>query len=262
MTISRDAESAKPRVQRVALVTGSGKRRVGAGVAQALARRGFAIAVHYHHSAAEAQQTAADLRQLGVEAEPFAADLAAEIAAKALIDAVLARFGRIDLLVNCAAIWERKPLEAVTAADVRRHFEINALGTFVCSQQAGLAMVKQPEGGLIVNFGDWAEARPYPDYAAYFPSKGAVNAMTRCLAVELGRRNPNVRVNAILPGPVLLPPSLTDEERLAAIAGTLVKREGTPEHVALAVLSFWDNDFITGACLPVDGGRTIYEDSP
>jgi pteridine reductase len=193
----------------------------------------------------------------GVEVESFPADLADEKAVKGMIAAMLDRFGRVDLLVNCAAIWESKRLEDVTAADVRRHFDINALGTFLCSQHVGLAMVKQPEGGLIVNVGDWAEARPYPGYSAYFPSKGAVTAMTRSFAVELASRNPNVRVNCILPGPVMLPPTLTDEEKKESVAGTLLKREGSPEHVARAVLSFVDNDYITGVCLPVDGGRLL-----
>src|SRR6476619_888696 len=101
------------------------------------------------------------------------------------------RFGRIDVLVNAAAVWKSKPLEMVTAADVRLHFETNALGTFLCSQHAGLAMVEQPEGGVIVNIGDWADARPYTGYAAYFASKGAIPTITRSLAVELGSRNPN-----------------------------------------------------------------------
>lgn len=238
----------------VALVTGSGKKRVGATVATSLDERGFRVAVHYHRSADEAQETVGSLR----DAEAFSADISDQQSVKQLVDSVLSRFGRIDLLVNCAAIWEAKPLEAVTADDVRRHFEINALGTFLCSQHAGLAMVKQPEGGLIVNIGDWAEARPYPNYSAYFPSKGAVSAMTRSFAVELAARNPKVRVNCILPGPVMLPPELTDAERQEAIAGTLVKHEGSPRNVAQAVLAFWDNDFITGTCLPVDGGRTIF----
>ena len=244
--------------KRVALVTGSGKKRVGSAVAEALARRGYDIAVHYRTSAAEAEETALALRSHGVEVAAFAADLADDAAALAMMRGVLERFDRLDVLVNCAAIWEAKPLEAVTAADVRRHFEVNALGTFLCSQQAGLAMVKQPEGGLIVTVGDWAEARPYPGYAAYFPSKGAVSTMTRSLAVELGLRNPNVRVNCVLPGPVMLPPDLPHEERQASVAGTLVKREGSPANVAQAVLSFLDNDFVTGVCLPVDGGRTVY----
>ncbi len=177
---------------------------------------------------------------------------------RALIDQTLARFGRIDALVNCAAAWRSKKLEDVTAADVRLFFEVNTLGTFLCAQQAGLAMVRQPEGGCIVNLGDWAVARPYVGYSAYFPSKGAIPTLTRCLAVELGSRNPAVRVNCVLPGPVMLPPDLPAAERNQAIDATLVKREGRPENVAQAVLFFLDNDFVTGACLPVDGGRTIF----
>jgi len=242
----------------VALVTGSGKRRVGSVVAEAPADRGLAIAVHYRTSAAEAAETVASLRSRGVDAESFPADLTDESAVRGMVAAVIARFGRIDVLVNCAAIWQRKRLEEVTAADVRRTFDTNALSTFLCSQLAGLAMVKQPDGGLIVNMGDWAEVRPYLDFSAYFASKGAVTATTRCLAVELAQRNPRVRVNCILPGPVMMPPDLPEAERQQSINATLVKHEGSPRNVALAVLSFLDNDFITGVCLPVDGGRTVF----
>ena len=244
--------------RQVALVTGSGRRRVGWHTADALARRGYAVAVHFHTAAAEAAETAAALRRHGVEAEAFGADLGDEGAVAALVRKVLTRFGRLDVLVNCAAVWRRKRLEDVTAADVRLHFEVNALGTFLCCQHAGLAMVKQPEGGCIVNVGDWAEVRPYLDYSAYFPSKGAVTALTRCLAVELASRNPRVRVNCVLPGPVMLPPDLPEAERRQAINATLVKHEGSPDNIAGAVLALVDNDFITGVCLPVDGGRTIY----
>ena len=243
---------------RVALVTGSGKKRVGAAVADALARRGYAIAVHYRSSAAEAEATAAELREHGVEAVPFAADLTDETAVRELAKAVIQQFGRIDVLVNCAAIWQRKALEDVTAADVRLHFETNTLGTFLACQHVGLAMVAQPEGGCIITLGDWAEVRPYTGYAAYFPSKGGVTALTRSLAVELGTRNPKVRVNCILPGPVMLPPDLPEVEREQAIQATLVKREGNPNNIAQAVLSLVENDFITGVCLPVDGGRTVF----
>jgi pteridine reductase len=243
---------------RVALVTGSGKRRIGWHVADALARRGFSLALHYRSSAAEAAETAAAFEKQGVAVEMIQADLADEQAVQRLVARTLERFGRIDVLVNCAAVWKSKPLEDVTAEDVRMHFETNALGTFLCGQHAGLAMVRQPEGGLIVNIGDWADARPYLNYAAYFPSKGAVGSITRCLAVELGTRNPRVRVNCVLPGPVMLPPDLPEEEKRQAIRATLVKREGSPANIAQAVLAFLDNDFITGASLPVDGGRSIY----
>ena len=245
-------------IQQVALVTGAGKRRVGSYVADALAARGFSLAIHYRSSAEEANAAADEYQRRGVEAVAIPADLTDEQAVRELIERTLGRFGRLDVLVNCAATWQSKRLEDVTAADVRSHFETNTLGTFLCAQHAGLAMVRQPEGGCIITFGDWAEARPYVNYAAYFPSKGAIPSLTRCLAVELGTRNPRVRVNCILPGPVLLPPELPFDERQQAINATLVKREGSPEHIAKAVLHFIDNDFVTGACLPVDGGRTVF----
>jgi pteridine reductase len=245
-------------VPQVALVTGSGKRRVGSHVAEALAARGYAVCVHYRSSAAEAAEAVNRLRTLGVEAEGFQADLADESAVREMVERVLGRFRRLDVLVNCAALWKSKRLEEVTAADVRLHFETNTLGTFLCSQQAGLAMVKQAEGGSIITLGDWAEVRPYLNYAAYFPSKGAITTLTRCLAVELGSRNPRVRVNCIMPGPVMLPPDMPQEERDEAIGATLVKHEGSPRNIAQAVLALVENDFVTGACLPVDGGRTVY----
>jgi pteridine reductase len=243
---------------RVALVTGSGKRRVGWYVADALAGRGYALVIHYRRSAAEAKETVSYFQRRGMEALAAQADLTDEQAVRGMIDQVLKQFGRLDVLVNCAAVWQAKRLEEVTAADVRLYFETNTLGTFLCAQHGGLAMVRQPEGGCIINLGDWAEARPYLHYAAYFPSKGAVTAMTRDLAVELGTRNPRVRVNCIMPGPVMLPPDLSAAERQQVINATLVKHEGRPENIAQAVLFFIENDFVTGVCLPVDGGRTIY----
>lgn len=247
-----------PDDKKVALVTGSGRRRVGSYVAEALAARGYALAIHYRSSAAEAHEFVDTLRRQGADVEAFGADLADEQAVRDLIDNSVGRFGRLDVLVNCAAVWKSKRLEEITAADVRVHFETNTLGTFLCCQHAGLAMVRQPTGGSIITLGDWAEARPYLNYAAYFPSKGAITTLTRCLAVELGSRNPHVRVNCIMPGPVLLPPDLPEEEKREAINATLVKREGSPQNIAQAVLALIDNDFVTGACLPVDGGRTVY----
>ncbi len=242
----------------VALVTGSGRQRVGYHVAQALAQRGYNLIVHYHTAQDEAQATVSELQLRGIQAVALQADLACELSVQQLIGQSLATFGRLDVLVNCAAIWQSKPLEQTTADDVRRHFEINTLGTFLLAQRIGLAMVAQPAGGVIINLGDWAIERPYLDYAAYFPSKGAIPALTRSLAVELGTRNPRVRVNCILPGPVMLPLDLPSDERARVINATLVKREGTPVHIAQAVLALIENDFITGVCLPVDGGRSIY----
>jgi pteridine reductase len=244
--------------EKVALVTGSGKQRVGWHVAEALARRGYSLAIHFHQSSSDALQTVRHLEQLGVNAKAYQADLTNESAARDMVQSVVAELGRLDVLVTCAAIWPEKKLEAITAADVRRSFEINTLATFVCCQEAGLRMAQQAEGGAIVTIGDWAIARPYLDHAAYFLSKGTIPTLTAVLAVELAHRNPRVRVNCVLPGPVMLPPTIGADERQRIINATLVKREGQPENVAQAVLALVENDFITGVCLPVDGGRTIY----
>ncbi len=247
---------------KVALVTGSGRRRIGWHVAHALAERGYALAIHYRTSRADAIETVANLQSKGTKAIALQADLTQEKAVASMVQATLAQFGRFDVLVNCAADWKSKRLEDVTADDLRRSFDTNTLSTFLCAQQAGLLMVRQQEGGCIVTLGDWATERPYLHHAAYFASKGAIPTLTRTLAVELGTRNPAVRVNCILPGPVMLPPDLPAAERQHAIAATLVKREGRPENIAQAVLFFIDNDFVTGVCLPVDGGRSIYAPEP
>src|SRR6516225_6198237 len=147
--------------RKVVLVTGSGKRRLGRYVAEAFGVRGYALAIHYRTSAADADAAVADFTARGIPAAAFGADLTDELPTRALVSNVHDRWGRIDVLVNCASIWHSKRLEDVTAADVRAHFEANVLAAFVCSQATGLAMAAQPDGGCIVNFGDWAEARPY-----------------------------------------------------------------------------------------------------
>jgi pteridine reductase len=242
---------------KVALITGSGRHRIGNVVATALADRGYDIALHYNRSAEEAREATEQLVKKGVQAAAFQADVAKEADVERLFDEAMKAFGRLDVLVTTAAIWGRRPLEETTAQDLRRHFDVNVLGTFLCCRRAGLIMAAQTEGGAIVTIGDWATARPYPDYSAYLVSKGAIPTLTRTLAVELARRNRAVRVNCILPGPVMLPENLSEHEVKGAVADTLLKRAGRPENVAQAVLFFVDNDYVTGACLPVDGGRTI-----
>ena len=242
---------------KVALVTGSGRRRVGKAVVETLAAHGYDVALHYFVSAEEAQRTVLRLKERGRRAAAFQADVSREPEVDHLIEQTLTQFGRIDVLVTAASVWESKRLEDVSADDLQREFEINTLGTFLCAQKAGLAMARRPEGGVIITIGDWAIARPYPNYAAYFSAKGSIPTITRTLAVELAARNPAVRVNCILPGPVMLPDDMGAEERERVISATLVKREGRPEHVAHAVMFLIENDFVTGVCLPVDGGRRI-----
>jgi pteridine reductase len=241
--------------ERVALVTG-GAVRVGRAMVLELAARGYRVAIHANTSLDRAQELVQELAQQGREAVAFGADLRDEEATRAMIDRARRHFGRLDALVNSAAIWSPTPLDITAADDIRRFFEINAVSPFVCCQHAAAIMSEQESGGAIVNIGDWATERPYRDYSAYMISKAAIPTMTRMFAVELA---PHVRVNAVLPGPVLMPEAVSEAERRRAIAGTLVGRAGRPENVAHAVAFLLENDFVTGVCLPVDGGRTIGE---
>jgi pteridine reductase len=239
--------------QPVALVTG-GAVRVGRAIVRQLAADGFRVAIHASKSLDKAQELVELLNSEGNTAAAFGADLRDEEATRAMIDRAHRHFGRLDALVNNAAIWSPMPLDNVSADDLRRFFDVNTVSTFVCCQHAGLIMAEQESGGTIVNIGDWATRRPYQNYGAYFVSKGSIPTLTRMFAVELA---PHVRVNAVLPGPVLLPDNLSETERRRSISGTLLKREGRPENVAQAVLFLLRNDFVTGICLPVDGGRSI-----
>lgn len=241
-----------------ALITGSGKKRVGFHIAEALAQVGYSIAIHYRTSEKDAADTVLHLSQFGGNHRAFRANLGNETEVKQMVADAKTAFGQIDVLINTAAVWGKQTLEEITADDVREQWEANTLGTFLMCQNVGLLMVEQMLGGCIINFGDWADIRPYTEHAAYFPSKGAIPNLTRTFAVELGTRNPKVRVNCILPGPVMLPDFISAEEKAEIIESTLVKREGTPKDVVKAIKFFIENDFVTGVSLPVDGGRSIF----
>src|SRR3954470_11608197 len=144
----------------VALITG-GAVRVGAAIVRDLAARGYQVAIHANTSLDRAQELATELNAAGHTAAAFGADLRNEDATRAMIDRVHRHFGRLDALVNSAAIWSPPPIEEVMADDVRRFFEVNALSTFICCQHAGLIMREQEAGGAIVNIGEWAIERPY-----------------------------------------------------------------------------------------------------
>ena len=241
------------------LVTGSGADRVGRAIAIHFASLGCNIALHANTSVDEAEQVAADLqKRFDIQTVVTQGSLSDDETPAKIVGQAHDTFGRLDILINSAAIWTPTTLEDVTADELRRYFDINTVGSFLCSRSAGKLMESQSTGGSIVNIGDWATVRPYRDHAAYFPSKGAVEVMTRSLAVELASRNRRIRVNCIQPGPVLLADDVSDEHCQKIAASTLVQRVGTAEHVAHAAQFLCENDFVTGVCLPVDGGRQIF----
>lgn len=244
-----------------ALITGSGRHRIGNVIAKSLAEQHYRIALHYHSSKSEAMETRDALRETGIQCDAYQADVSDDDAVQAMVKAVQNDFGRIDVLVTTASIWNPIPFNEITAADLHANFGVNTLGTFFVARAAGAVMVEQPEGGSIVTFGDWAIDRPYLDHAAYLIAKGTIPTLTRTLALELGHQNPKVRVNCIHPGPVMFPPDTTDEEKQHLIDSTLVRDGDCPEMVAHAVAFLIENSFITGACVPIDGGRHMFAPS-
>jgi len=241
----------------VVLVTGSAKR-VGREIIKHFAANGYRAAVHANHSMEEAEQLVRDLREQGIESQAFQADLTIEDDIERLFDEVYFYFGRLDVLVNSASVFDRIPLEEMDASRIAKEFQINTFAVMLCCRCASVLMAGQSSGGAVINIGDWSKSRPAKDFAAYIASKGAIETITRSMAVELAMRNPKIRVNAILPGQVLLPEGTSDERRQAAIDATLVKRLGAPEDVAQAALFLATSGFVTGVCLPVDGGRSVF----
>ncbi len=239
---------------KTALVTGSAKR-VGKVIATALARRGANLAIHYNTSQADAEATAAELRGLGVRAMTVQAELSREADVKRMMERVADEYGRLDVLVNNAAVFYRTPLDSVTEAQWDHTLDSNLKGPFLCSVHAGRRMLAQPEGGVIVSIADWAGVRPYTGYLPYCISKAGVIAMTHGLARSLA---PKVRVNAIGPGPILVPTDLPPEEAAEIMEKTPLKRHGSPEDIAAAVVFLVEgSDYVTGVFLPVDGGRLV-----
>ncbi|MEM6978430.1 MAG: SDR family oxidoreductase [Planctomycetota bacterium] len=243
----------------VAVVTGAGAARVGRVIAEELSRRGAHVVLHANRSGKEAEEVASQWpSRFEREAVVVTGDLTHDEVCENLIDQAVSRFGRLDVLINSAAIWSPTSIDAITGDEIRRYFQINSVAPLLCSRAAGRVMVQQSAGGCIINLGDWATVRPYADHAAYFPSKAAIEVMTRSLAVELGSRHQRVRVNCVQPGPVLMGDDVPKSTIEQLEQSTLAKRIGTPKDVAHAVAMLCENTFITGVCLPVDGGRQIF----
>ncbi len=239
---------------KTAVVTGASKR-IGHAIALALAQRGCNIAVHYHTSASEARRTVETFARLGVKACAVRADQTKAGQVKQAVARVHDRLGEIDVLVCSAAVFKKTPFDTLTEQDWDFHINANLKGPFLWSLEAGRRMLRQKRPGKIVLFADWSAIRPYRDYLPYHVSKAGVICLTRVLAKELA---PHVQVNAIAPGPVLLPPGTSDRERNAIARATLVKRIGSPVDIVNAVLYLVEGtDFVTGHTLMVDGGRLL-----
>lgn len=236
---------------KVALVTGGG-RRVGRALVEALAENGAIVAVHYNESATGAEEVVRAIESRDGKAAAFGADLTRAEAMERLITTVTKRFGGLDVLINSAAVMVRTPFGETDAAEWDSMFALNLRAPYFVSQAAAPHLRKAR--GAIVNIADLAAFETWPDYIPHGISKGGVVQMTRSLARILA---PDVRVNAIAPGTVLMPKDTEPEVVERFNATTPLQRLGSPADVAQAMLYLLGADYVTGETIIVDGGRHV-----
>ena len=238
---------------KVALVTGS-SQRVGRTIALSLAQRGCHLVIHYRHSRQEALETERRAQALGVQTLCAQANLQKASSVRSLFAQIRRTFKRVDILVNNAAVFFKTPFQRLTELEWDQTLDANLKGPFLCALEAGKWMKRQGNG-KIVNIADWCGIKPYADYLPYCVSKAGVIALTKALAIELA---PQVQVNCVAPGPVLMPKNFSKKEARQVKGLTLLKRIGTPQDVAQAVLFFTEStDFATGTALFIEGGELL-----
>lgn len=239
---------------KVALVTGAG-RRLGRAIALALGEAGADVVVHYGSSRREAEETASALVAMGRRSWAVAADLADPNAIDTLLAAVEERAGRLDILVNNAARFDRQPFDQVAPEDWERTLAVNLRAPFF-TMQRGARLMRRSGGGVVVNLVDLSGMSPWSGYAVHGASKAGLIFLTRAAALELG---PEVRVNAVAPGPILPPPGEDPggEDWQHRGDGLPLARTGDPADVCEAVRFLIRADYVTGVVLPVDGGERL-----
>lgn len=236
----------------VALVTG-GAHRLGRAFVMALAQRGMQLAVHYGHSAAAANQVVAEICAAGGSAAAFGADLTSAAAAESLPDRVVDRFGRLDVLVNSAAVMERMAVADVTIEQWDAQLHLNLRAPFFLAQRAAPHLAAR--GGTIVNIADLSAFEPWRNYPVHAVTKAGLVMLTQVLATALA---PAVTVNAIAPGTVLLPESYDAAHRAFLAETTPLGRLGEPDDAVQALLYLVEHGtFVTGETIVVDGGRLL-----
>jgi pteridine reductase len=238
-------------VRPVALVTGA-SRRLGRALAEGAARGGHDVAVHYRSDPAAAAEAVAALGALGARAEAFRADLSEPGAPRRLVEEVLSRFPRLDLLVHSASPWLEKPLEEVSEADWDDVFAVGPRAGFFLAQAAARALART--AGAILLVSDVAATKAWPRHLPHAVSKSAVDALVRNLAVALA---PAVRVNGVAPGIVLPPGDLPEAEVARLVARTPLGRPVAVDDLVSAALALSSNRSITGQVLAVDAGRAV-----
>jgi NAD(P)-dependent dehydrogenase (short-subunit alcohol dehydrogenase family) len=242
-------------LDKVALITGG--KRIGLVVAEQLAAHGADVVLGYARSRDEAEEGARIVRGLGRRGEIVQADLSQPSGCEELVRAAAEKFGRIDVLLNMASVYRQRSFDDLTAAEWDGTINVDLRASFLCSH-AVVPHMRRVKGGHIINFSDWLSRSGRPRYRGYLPyyvAKAGLIGLTEALALELAPDN--ILVNAIAPGPILPPPTLTDEELRSVEEATPLGRWGGGIAIAKAVLTLLDGDFMTGETYRVDGGRHL-----
>lgn len=234
---------------KTALVTGGGLR-VGKAIAWTLGMAGARVAVHHNRSRVEAERLVARMHEHGIEAETFAADLSDATAPAGLMSRVRLWGKHLDILINSAAIFDRRAFETVPLEALEAQWSLNFRAPFLLSQQAAPLLRKRK--GVIVNVLDVAAFAAWKGYSHYCPTKAALAMLTRCLAVELA---PSIRVCGVAPGTVMFPDDYDPAAQKRVLSKIPMARVGRADDVAEAVLYLCTAPYVTGAVVPVDGGR-------
>ena len=241
----------------VVLVTGAA-RRLGRAIALDLAAHGFDVAVHYRRSRDEAETTVARARAAGAQAASFAAELSDETACRALVPAVLARFDRLDAVVNSASTFEYDDAQRFSVAAMETHWRANTAPAVLLAQALHAHLLAAKRQGCVVNLLDQKLFNLNPDYFSYTLSKAALQAATVMLAQALA---PTLRVCGVAPGVTLVSGAMTGAEFSQAHQLTPLQRSSTPADVAHAVRFLIESPAITGTTLLVDGGQHLQAQS-
>jgi pteridine reductase len=236
---------------RVALVTGAAKR-IGRTVALRLVHEGADVAIHYGRSRDEAHELAGEIEKLGRRAVALSAELTDVAAIRKLFADAVAHFGRLDILINCAANFVATKFADTTEATWDASLDTNLKAPFFCCQAAAPHLARSGHG-VIINFADIGGLLGWREFLPHSVSKAGVILMTRILAKELA---PSIRVNAIAPGTITMPGDPSEWQK-DFIRRAPLKRTGRPEEIADAVMYLITAEFVTGHLLVIDGGRTL-----
>jgi pteridine reductase len=238
---------------KIVLISG-GAIRVGRAITIELVKNGAFVFCHYNSSHAEAQSLQKEVEPLEGHLHLMQADLSKLKNGVDLIDEVIRVKGRIDILINNAAIFFKTPLASITEEEWDKLFSINLKSPFFIAQKVGLIMKKQG-AGKIINIGDTSGLNPWPGYLPYSLTKGGIISMTKGLAKAL---SPEVHVNCINPGPVLVPEDYNENDIKKATDKTLFKRIGSANDIVQTIKYLIEGtDYITGSIINVDGGRNL-----